>query len=162
MHEQALQCRRRAKCAGHRTLKSSPQLKHSCLCSLSTASRFSPLLVPQMSRSPPPLISTCIYNVPMALDHSLAHTCGLEPHHAKSRNLHMVDNSKSFILGPMPPRLFMQDFLPLDRAIDSKVLLTARKAFDSVPERAHVVTEILEPLVCLIIFCTLVQHLSRH
>ena len=97
----------------------------------------------------------------MSLDHSLEHTRGLEPHHAKSRNLHMAENSKSFILGPMLPRLFMQDFLPLDRAIDSKVLLTARKAFNSVPERAHVVTEILEPLVCLIIFCTLVQHLRR-
>ena len=100
-----------------------------------------------MSHTPPPL-NSCVYNVPMALNHSLEYTRGLEPHHAKSRNRHHVDSSKSFVLGSMPARLFLQEFLPLDRAIDRKLLVTAKRAFDAVPQRATTAAEILKPLVC--------------
>ena len=95
----------------------------------------------------------------MALNHSLEYTRGLEPHHAKSRNLHNVDNSKRYILGPMPIRLFLQDFLPLDGAVDTKLLVSARKAFDAVPQRAATVAEILEPLVCSM--AILLEHIIK-
>ena len=103
------------------------------------------------SRAPSLIQSPCVYNVPMALNDSLEHTRGLEPHHAKSRNLHYVDSSKSFILGPMPTGLFLKKFLPLDGAMNTKPLATVEKAFDAVPQRAATVAEILEPLVRLII-----------
>ncbi|KAI1793362.1 hypothetical protein LXA43DRAFT_885991 [Ganoderma leucocontextum] len=101
------------------------------------------------SYTPPSyLISSCVYNVPMALDYALEHTRGLEPQHAKSRNLHMVERSRSFIIGPMPVQDFLSQFLPLDRLIDMDPLLAWHKnAFRDVPERAATVAEIQEPLL---------------
>ncbi len=85
----------------------------------------------------------------MTLDLSLEHTRGFEPQHAKSRNLHMFESSRSFIIGPMPTGDFMSPFLPLDHPFDMVPLIAWHKtAFRAVPERAVTVMEIQGPLVC--------------
>ena len=97
---------------------------------------------------PCPLISSCVYNVPMPLDLALEHTRGLEPQHAKSRNLHMVQSSRSFVLGPMPTGDFLEQFLPLAHPFDMVSLIAwHRNAFRTVPERGASVMEIQGPLV---------------
>ena len=84
----------------------------------------------------------------MALDHTLERTRGLDLQHAKSRKVHMVEKSKTYVLGVKPAREFLEDFLPLDRDIDRKPLLSPWKAFDTVPHSAVTVAEIQAPLVC--------------
>ena len=87
----------------------------------------------------------------MALNSALEHTRGLEPQHAKSRNLHMLERSRSFVIGPMPVQAFLSQFLPLDFLIDMDPLLAWHKnAFREIPERAATVMEIQEPLVCFL------------
>ncbi|KAM5531249.1 hypothetical protein V8D89_015086 [Ganoderma adspersum] len=103
--------------------------------------------MPSMSRAGSPIRSSCVYNVPMALDHNLEHTRGLDPHHAKSRNLHMVDSSKTYTVGPMPVQEFLEDFLPLARPVDNGPLLSHKRAFNTLPERAETVHEVHDPLL---------------
>ena len=83
----------------------------------------------------------------MALDFSLQRTRGLDPLHAKSRNMYMVERSRTYVVGPMPAEEFLENFLPLARGVDQHPLLSSRNAFRSVPESANTVAEILVPLV---------------
>ncbi len=83
----------------------------------------------------------------MAFDYNLEHTRGLDPHHAKSRNLHMVDSSKTYTVGAMPAQVFLEDFLPLARPVDNGPVLSHKRAFTTVPERTETVEEVHDPLV---------------
>ena len=83
----------------------------------------------------------------MALDYTLEHTRGLDSHHAKSRNLHMIDSSKTYTVGAMPVQEFLNDFLPLDHPVDHGPLLSHKRAFTTLPECAETVHEVHDPLV---------------
>ncbi|KAI9062464.1 hypothetical protein FKP32DRAFT_1574035 [Trametes sanguinea] len=87
----------------------------------------------------------CVYNVPMALDPEQLRTYGLEPVLAWDRNRSHVKQSREYVLGPMPPMSFMQEFLPLVSS-ERHGLLSARNAFAAVPRCAETPAQIYEPL----------------
>ncbi|KAJ2981291.1 hypothetical protein NUW54_g10892 [Trametes sanguinea] len=88
---------------------------------------------------------SCVYNVPMALDPEHMRTQGLDPLLAWSRNRYHVRQSRDFVLGPMHPISFVEEFLPLpSRSRDN--LLSSRNAFAAVPRSADTPAQIYEPL----------------
>ncbi|PIL30475.1 hypothetical protein GSI_07174 [Ganoderma sinense ZZ0214-1] len=96
---------------------------------------------------PIPEARSCVYNIPLALDHTLLQTRGPEPHFAKSRNANLLADCKRAIAGPMPFQQFMDHFLPQPSKDDRTNLLESFDAFKSVPPSAIDAAEIYEPLV---------------
>ena len=90
--------------------------------------------------------SSCVYNVPMALEPTLSRTHGLDPSFARSRCKANVADSMDYILGPMPPAEFLDYFFPLQPR-DKSGLLSSYNAFRSLPSRAETAAEVYEPLV---------------
>ena len=95
--------------------------------------------------SPPPP-QKCVYNVPLALDQPL------QPLRAKNRNIEFVDGAREHIVGPMPVRDFLDEFLHLDDEPSRSGLLSSWLAFRSVPTQADTPSGIYEPLVSA--FCS--------
>ena len=93
---------------------------------------------------PPP---SCVYNIPLALDHTLLHTRGPLPHFAKNRNANLLADCQHSIFGPMPPQQFIDHFLPPPIADDRADMLESLDAFKSVPPRGGEASEIYGPLV---------------
>ncbi len=81
----------------------------------------------------------CVYDVPLALDGS----SGFEPDQAMARNL---AESRTFTLGPMPVRPFLDTFLPTS-PIDKGRIRSSKKAFTSIPATAESASGIYVPLV---------------
>ena len=97
-------------------------------------------------RHTPPALRP-LYDVPMALEQSLARTRGLEPELARSRNRKAVEDAKKHTLGPMPVRDFMRDFLKVPHTCNTGDLLSSRHAFSRVPARASTPEDLSDPLV---------------
>ncbi|KAJ3013509.1 hypothetical protein NUW54_g1573 [Trametes sanguinea] len=97
--------------------------------------------------------SRCVYNVPMAHDLDLPRTYGLEPVLAWDRNRTHVKQSREYVLGPMPPASFIEEFLPVVSS-DRDSLLSSRKAFAAVPRCADTPAHVYEPLASALNRCT--------
>ncbi|KAI9067440.1 hypothetical protein FKP32DRAFT_1643899 [Trametes sanguinea] len=102
--------------------------------------------------------SSCVYNVPMALDFDLVRTAGLLPAFAVHRGKEHLQEARGFTLGPMPVQTFIDAFLPVVTN-DRRDMLSARNAFAAVPERAETVAQIYEPLITALSKRT--KHKSR-
>ena len=87
------------------------------------------------------------YNVPMALEESLTRTKGIGPELVRARNRKVVEDSKTYTLGPMPIHEFMGDFLKVPHPCDEVDLLSNRHAFSRVPTRARTVEGLCTYLV---------------
>ncbi|KAI0823291.1 hypothetical protein BC628DRAFT_1325485 [Trametes gibbosa] len=85
------------------------------------------------------------YNVPMALDLTLSHTDGLVPALAMSRNRRHVHNARGHTIGPMPPAMFVDTFLPSEND-KRETMMTFRNAFKAVPRTADTPSAIYKPL----------------
>ncbi|KAJ3006457.1 hypothetical protein NUW54_g3930 [Trametes sanguinea] len=81
----------------------------------------------------------------MALDPEHPRTYGLEPVLAWDRNKYHVKQSREYVLGPMPPMSFMEEFLPLGSS-QRHGLLSPRNAFAAVPLSAETPAQVYEPL----------------
>ena len=101
--------------------------------------------MPDTFASPP--APSCVYNMPLALDHTLLHTRGPLPHFAKNRNANLLADCQHSIFGPMPPQQFIDHFLPPPIADDRADMLESLDAFKSVPPRGGEASEIYGPLV---------------
>ncbi|KAJ3002982.1 hypothetical protein NUW54_g5551 [Trametes sanguinea] len=88
---------------------------------------------------------SCVYDVPMALDPEKSRTDGLEPLLAWSRNRSHARRSRDYVLGPMHPISFVEEFLPLPSCSRDK-LLSSRNAFAAVPRNVDTPSQIYEPL----------------
>ena len=84
----------------------------------------------------PPL--KCIYNVPLPSDQP--------PLRAKNRIIGFVNDVREHVVGPMPVRAFIDEFLYLENLPYTGVL-SRRFAFQSVPSQADTPSGIYEPLV---------------
>ena len=102
-------------------------------------------IMPDALAVPPP--PSCVYNIPLALDHTLLHTRGPLPHFAKNRNANLLADCQHSIFGPMPPQQFIDHFLPPPIADDRADMLESLDAFKSVPPRGGEASEIYGPLV---------------
>ena len=89
----------------------------------------------------------CIYDVPMALDHTLVNITDLNPKGADARNNRIVGDSRNWTVGPMPVHEFMKYFVGSHRPISTEGMLSHTDAFKSVPQRAVTAAEIYQPLV---------------
>lgn len=94
-----------------------------------------------------PEAPSCVYNIPLALDHTLLQTRGPDPHFAKSRNTNLLADCKRSIAGPMPVQQFIDHFLPLPSKDDRTDMLESFDAFKSVPRSGVEASEIYEPMV---------------
>ncbi|PIL22446.1 hypothetical protein GSI_15134 [Ganoderma sinense ZZ0214-1] len=70
-----------------------------------------------------------------------------QPFRPKNRNLEFVDRAQEHIVGPMPVRDFIDEFLHLDDEPSKFGLLSSWRAFRSVPIQADVPSGIYEPLI---------------
>ncbi len=123
---------------------------------------FRPLImadiVPRAVPKAPPF---CVYNIPLALDHTHIHTHGLEPHFAKNRNANLLADCKRSIAGPMPVQQFMDHFLPLPSNDNRTNMLDSLDAFKSVPRCGVEASKIYEPLVSCLLYCSCPISLNR-
>ncbi|PIL30491.1 hypothetical protein GSI_07191 [Ganoderma sinense ZZ0214-1] len=95
----------------------------------------------------------CVYNIPLALDHTLLQTQGPQPHFAKNRNTNLFADCHRSILGPMPVQEFVDHFLPPLAADDKSDMLETLDAFKSVPLSAVEAPDIYKPLVTALNEC---------
>ena len=134
---------------GHGVVQVAHAVPHSKLC---TIHLYRPPIVsfglrPAMVHAAPvSQAQSCVYNIPLALDHTLLHTHGPVPHFAKNRNAHLIANCKQFIVGPMPAQQFIDYFLPPPLADDRSDMLASLDAFKSVPLRGIDASDIYNPL----------------
>ncbi|KAH9889370.1 hypothetical protein C8Q73DRAFT_654273 [Cubamyces lactineus] len=89
--------------------------------------------------------SSCVYNVPMALDPKTSRTEGLEPVLAMARNRTHIKEAQKYTIGPMPVATFMETFLSITSG-DGRDMLSSRNAFSAVPKHAKKPAEVYEPL----------------
>ncbi|KAI0714070.1 hypothetical protein C8T65DRAFT_645395 [Cerioporus squamosus] len=90
--------------------------------------------------------SSCVYNIPMALDPATFSPKGLDPEFGKARNREHFRDSKEYILGPIPPTKFIEHFLPYS-SVDTSGFRSSTRAFSRVPLRGRGSSDIYEPLV---------------
>ncbi|KAI0629908.1 hypothetical protein C8Q77DRAFT_1234583 [Trametes polyzona] len=91
---------------------------------------------------------TCVYDAPMALNHDLSHTAGLDPQYGRSRHQGHIYEMLNCIVGPMPLDKFMCEAVgaPLLSNHDDAAL-SSRNAFRSIPRAAQAPEEIYESLL---------------
>ena len=82
----------------------------------------------------------------MALDPLSFQTKGVDPAFGKSRNRGQFRDFKGYILGPIPPKHFIDQFLPYSPA-DKSHFRSSRFAFNGVPTCGRRSSDIYEPLV---------------
>lgn len=92
-------------------------------------------------------ISTqAVYNSPIAVDHRSLQERGFQPRNVFGRYEHHVPESQHYIVGPMPPQQFLDEFLP-DTSTDRGGMRSSKHAFRGVPTHATTHTEVCVPLV---------------
>lgn len=87
-----------------------------------------------------------VYDSPLAVDHSLQPR-GFQPSEVCRRYKRYIPESQDYIVGPMPPQEFLDEFL---LATDQEGMCSPRYAFRKVPSRATTPAGIFEPLVGLL------------
>ncbi|KAI0688873.1 hypothetical protein C8Q76DRAFT_685963 [Earliella scabrosa] len=87
-----------------------------------------------------------VYDSPLAVDHHTLQPRGFAPSGMCRRYKHYVLQSRDYILGPMPPDQFLDEFLPVSSLEDRREMTSSRYAFRSVPRTAATPAEIHEPL----------------
>ncbi|KAH9849521.1 hypothetical protein C2E23DRAFT_905795 [Lenzites betulinus] len=89
-----------------------------------------------------------VYNAPMALDHDLERTKGLEPWDAQCRHQSLLAEFRKYVVGPIPVDAFIQNAVgKVYWGTDERMRMSATNAFRSVPHSADTADQIYEPLL---------------
>ena len=88
-----------------------------------------------------------VYDSPLAVDHHTLQPRGFAPGEMCRRYKQYGLQSRDYMLGPMPPDQFLDEFLPVSSSEDTREMTSSRYAFRSVPRTAATPAEIHEPLV---------------
>ena len=92
-------------------------------------------------------VRACVYDVPLALDDTLSRTRGLDPRSAMARNDYHLHDCIDHLLGPMPPKQFLDVFLPWGVHGARKGRSLSRNAFKDVPLSWNTVDDMYAHLV---------------